>query len=316
MDRFHRLLVYLPADQPVHQVSRVADRLAKENDATVTLIDTIDVAQGIRSWGAQGVAPAMQAALEEAANDRLAQVAKLFDHVVPDATVRSGVDFVEVINQVYEGDHDMLLVGSHPRSTASARLDPTLAHLLRKCPIPVWVVDETGRSGDVVVALGPEHDSEGHALNRTLLQLGSSLSERLGVRLHVAHAWRIVGESLLLGSRVPIDRDQVSDLLRETQTGAQRLVDQAIAEVPLADGAEVHLLRGAPEEKLVTLVDELQPSVVVMGTLARKGIAGLIVGNTAERVLTTVDSSLLAVKPPWFVSPVPMPAGMLMEGLD
>lgn len=316
MDRFQRLLVYLPSDQPVHVVARTADELARQNDATVTLVDVIDVAQGVRAWGSQGLAPEMEDALNSAAAERLRQVAKLFDHVDPEIRIRSGVGFVEVINQVYEGSHDMVLVGSHPRSTASARLDPTLAHLLRKCPSPVWVVDESHRKGDVMVAVGPEYDDEARALNRTLLEMGSSLAKRLGAGLHVVHAWKVAGESLLFGSRVSITREQVDELILEAESMASDLIDLAIADVPLARGAEIHLLHGSPEQQLVDIVEKLEPGVVVMGTVARKGIAGLIVGNTAEKVLSIIDASLLAVKPPWFVSPVPPPSDLSLEGLD
>jgi nucleotide-binding universal stress UspA family protein len=41
-----------------------------------------------------------------------------------------------------------------------------------------------------------------------------------------------------------------------------------------------------------------------MGTLGRSGIPGLFIGNTAEEVLQNTRSSILAVKPPGFVSPV------------
>lgn len=316
MDRFHRLVVYLPADQPVHAVARAADELAHRNEADVTLIDVVDVAQGIRAWGSQGLAPEMQRALRSAAEDRLEEVSGLFQHVAPQIEVREGVGFVEVINQVYLGGHDMLLVGSHPRSTASARLDPTLAHLLRKCPSPVWVVDESHRHGDVMVALGPEYDDEAKTLNRTLLELGSSLANRIGVELHVVHAWKVAGESLLSGSRVSISRDDVDELISDTERMAAELVRLAIAEVPLAGDAQVHLLHGRPEEQLADIAEKLAPGVVVMGTVARKGIAGLIVGNTAERVVATIDASLLAVKPPWFVSPVPPPVEVAANGLD
>ena len=91
-------------------------------------------------------------ALRQAVEDRLNQAAQLFDHVEPEISVRRGVDFIEVINQVYESDHDMILAGSHPRANASARFDPTLAHLLRKSPVPVWVVDDNHQTGDVMVA--------------------------------------------------------------------------------------------------------------------------------------------------------------------
>ena len=41
-----------------------------------------------------------------------------------------------------------------------------------------------------------------------------------------------------------------------------------------------------------------------MGTLARTGVAGLFIGNTAETILEQLTCSVLAIKPPGFVSPV------------
>ena len=44
--------------------------------------------------------------------------------------------------------------------------------------------------------------------------------------------------------------------------------------------------------------------MLVMGTVGRSGIPGLIIGNTAEKVITSIDCSVLAVKPEHFVTPV------------
>jgi nucleotide-binding universal stress UspA family protein len=44
--------------------------------------------------------------------------------------------------------------------------------------------------------------------------------------------------------------------------------------------------------------------LLVIGTLVRTGIPGLIIGNTAEDVLNAVDCSVLTVKPPGYVSPL------------
>jgi universal stress protein E len=41
-----------------------------------------------------------------------------------------------------------------------------------------------------------------------------------------------------------------------------------------------------------------------MGTLARSGLDGYFIGNTAETVLQHVACSVLTVKPDGFVSPV------------
>jgi universal stress protein E len=41
-----------------------------------------------------------------------------------------------------------------------------------------------------------------------------------------------------------------------------------------------------------------------MGTVGRAGIAGLLIGNTAEKILHQVECSVMTVKPDGFVSPV------------
>jgi nucleotide-binding universal stress UspA family protein len=41
-----------------------------------------------------------------------------------------------------------------------------------------------------------------------------------------------------------------------------------------------------------------------MGTVARTGIPGFIMGNTAETILNQIDASVLAIKPPGFGTPV------------
>ncbi len=41
-----------------------------------------------------------------------------------------------------------------------------------------------------------------------------------------------------------------------------------------------------------------------MGTLGRSGVAGFVIGNTAERVIKALNTSLLAIKPGGFVSPI------------
>jgi nucleotide-binding universal stress UspA family protein len=41
-----------------------------------------------------------------------------------------------------------------------------------------------------------------------------------------------------------------------------------------------------------------------MGTVARTGVAGLFIGNTAEAILEQIECSVLAVKPEGFETPV------------
>jgi nucleotide-binding universal stress UspA family protein len=62
--------------------------------------------------------------------------------------------------------------------------------------------------------------------------------------------------------------------------------------------------RGTPEDVIPQFVVSKRVDLVVMGTLARAGVAGFLIGNTAERVLRKLPCSVLAVKPDGFVCPV------------
>ena len=47
--------------------------------------------------------------------------------------------------------------------------------------------------------------------------------------------------------------------------------------------------------------------LIVMGTIVRTGVAGALMGNTAEHVLDQVECSVLTIKPDGFISPVTLP---------
>lgn len=57
--------------------------------------------------------------------------------------------------------------------------------------------------------------------------------------------------------------------------------------------------------KILVYVDrdsDDQPEVIVMGSLAKAGIAGFLIGDTTERVLDRVPCSYVALRPEEFVS--------------
>ncbi|MCB1246542.1 MAG: universal stress protein [Acidimicrobiia bacterium] len=69
-------------------------------------------------------------------------------------------------------------------------------------------------------------------------------------------------------------------------------------------GGQTHLIEGSPGHALPKLAERLNINVIVMGTVARRGLSGLIMGNTAETMLRAVHCSILTVKPDGFVSPI------------
>ena len=72
--------------------------------------------------------------------------------------------------------------------------------------------------------------------------------------------------------------------------------------------ARVELKKGDPEDIIPRFVVSEGIDLVVMGTVARTGIAGFIIGNTAERLLQRLVCSVYAVKPDGFRTPVRLDA--------
>jgi nucleotide-binding universal stress UspA family protein len=68
------------------------------------------------------------------------------------------------------------------------------------------------------------------------------------------------------------------------------------------------LFHGRPELHIPQYAQQVSASVVVMGTVARTGIPGLFIGNTAEDILEQLRCGVLAIKPEHFVSPVRLEA--------
>jgi nucleotide-binding universal stress UspA family protein len=66
----------------------------------------------------------------------------------------------------------------------------------------------------------------------------------------------------------------------------------------------VHFLEGDAYEIIPRLAEEKKIDLVIMGTIARTGLPGFFMGNTAESILNQLKCSVLAIKPEGFVSPV------------
>ena len=65
-----------------------------------------------------------------------------------------------------------------------------------------------------------------------------------------------------------------------------------------------HLSWGTPWKEICQAAQRLSVDLIVLGTVGRSGIKGVLLGNTAEQVLGTCDCSILTVKPDGFVSPI------------
>ena len=139
-----------------------------------------------------------------------------------------------------------------------------------------------------------------------------SLSADSGAELHIAHAWNLPYLSLYTHRRAGIPKAVIDGHLRDEKKFHKNWLNRLMRKLAKWVGADAlgnvkrrtHLPRGTPGLEIPKLIEKLNADVVIMGTVARTGISGFVMGNTAEQILDKVTCSVLAVKPPGFVSPV------------
>jgi len=181
--------------------------------------------------------------------------------------------------------------------------------LLRKSPVPVWLCrgkESDHRSRRIAVAIDPLVTSApAKALNLRLLRVAHELAAQGDSGLDVISCWDFEYENDLRRSVwLSIPEGEITQALEGADHTHRMAIKRVIDESGIAAGFRLHRKRGKPSTIIPQFVKDEKIDMLVMGTVARTGIKGFIMGNTAEAILHTLTCSLIAFKPEGFVSPV------------
>ena len=233
--------------------------------------------------------------------------------------VKIGKKYIEVIRAVKAHKYDLLLKEVENIDWLERLFGSEDMHLLRKCPCPVLLMKKNEKSAykNIMVAIDFDDDFDKHEysyndeLNQKLLQCAISLSLSDFTTLHLVNVFDVPHSGYIsLWADQP---DKIEKELFETEYRTRQYKMNALLEaLKLNIGAELfeylspqtQLVQGTPSHQLPKLAEEINADLVIMGTVARSGIAGILIGNTAENVLSQLQCSVLAIKPRDFVSPV------------
>jgi len=209
-----------------------------------------------------------------------------------------GEPFVEIIHAVQGQGYDLVLAGTRGLANWEQFLvGGTAKRLIRKCPASVWIV-KAEHDGPPKVVLAATDFSE---VSRKAVLEGIYVAERTGAEFNLLHVIDSGDVPPDVISRIP----HGSSLEQEIQEEAQRRLDEFVKSLETTRiRVQPHLILGTPWKEIQRLVQQLSVDLIVLGTVGRTGIEGLLLGNTADKVLDHCDCSVLAVKPDGFVSPI------------
>jgi len=209
-----------------------------------------------------------------------------------------GEPFVALTHAVQAEGYDLVLAGTRGLAAWEQFLvGSTAKRLTRKCPASVWIVKaEHVGPPNVVLAATDFSDVSFKAVTE-----GLWVAEQANAEFHLLHVIDAMDVPEYLIAKIP----EGSSLRQEINEEPKKRLDAFVESLP-ADRTriQVHLSPGTAWKEVGRMALHLAADLIAMGTVGRSGIKGLLLGNTAEKVLATCDCSILTVKPDGFVSPI------------
>jgi len=197
-----------------------------------------------------------------------------------------------IINHVMNRGADLVVVGHRSRRPG---LDGLLGSISRRlvhhCPCPVWVVKEGHEGLPRSILVGTDQPP----VVRGALELGVAVARASNAMLYAIHAFQLPLDVQMEGA------EAVAEFDRETSAAARKSIKEFLEQIGGYPNARVFAGRSSPAAALLDTERSLGVDLTVLGTVSRGGLPGLIVGNTAERLLDRLSHSILAVKPADFV---------------
>jgi nucleotide-binding universal stress UspA family protein len=209
-----------------------------------------------------------------------------------EAFFERGSAYAEIVRRAETWAADLVLVGSHGHTALErALLGSVASKVARHAHCAVMVV-RSHRGRGVVLAATDLSDPSLPAVARGVEEArlrGSKLliAHALGAGLadYGADAAAFFGSSAL--PRTPDARQQAHEILGGL---LRRAAEQ------LGGAAEPLVLEGSPVASIVRAVEEHGADLLVVGTHGRTGLARLLMGSVAERLMEQAPCSVLVVR--------------------
>lgn len=197
--------------------------------------------------------------------------------------------------RVADAHHDLVVV------SPNGDIDDfsVIRSLIRSVSCPLLVLKGPLLDGNVIAAVDPDDDL---ALNIMIVSSAGGLASASQRSVHLVHAYEPHGIRMLRSiDLTALTSTRIDAFVDKAREGHRAALDDLAEKIGLDNGVELHVEVGTPLDVVARSAVELEASLVVVGAGGHSGVPPMLIGNTAERIVTTIAESTLIVKAPGFV---------------
>ncbi len=304
---FRNILVVIDSAESEQPVLNRAVDYALKHQSQLTIVDAVPEFRWAQKIVLSGEAEHLPELLAREKSERLKKLVSPIRRQGLNVKHRilMGRSSIEITKQVLRNKHDLVMKSAKGRySRQTGFLGTTAKGLLRNCPCTVWLLKpkQHGAFQHAMAAVDARPGDLDHAeLNFRILQLAIGYCTDEAIPLDVVSASGIEGDAYLGNYSLT---DEYRGMVASTRAESQQNLNLLISRFKSIPSENGHLLNGEASIEIPTYLARNHVDLLVLGTVARRGISGFFLGNTAEVILSKVECSVLAVKPAGFVSPV------------
>ena len=283
MKLLDKILVATDFRPAATQTMGMANRVAKEFDATITLLHVIpDLEHTVLTHK-----EIQEAALQEL----LAQNKKFNSEGIKttEPILDAGSVSERIIEHADNHDVNLIMMGAGDKDPHDKfPLGTNTDRVIRKSHKPVWVVKLDCES-PIKKILCPV-DLSTHS--QRALKNAIHLARNFKAQLTVLHVVEKISESYFLLKKKISEKDQEAHLQQHKDD-----VDKFLKDFDFVDVQWEKMIRiGKPEDEILAAAAELNCALTVLGTLGINAQPRFILGSVAEKIIREVPSSLITVK--------------------
>ena len=198
----------------------------------------------------------------------------------------------DIIDDVTQMQPDLLIKEiDHASVLKRALFTPLDWHLLRHCPVPVYLVGGSGLGlpRKIVAAVEvSDVESADDEFNDRIIKQACSLAMQCNAELHLLYACDISAVFL-----ADMDGLTLADLTKELRRDLEKSFLRLAGQFGVPSDRR-HFIDGHPVKVLSEFADEHNVDVIVMGRVQSHGLDKLL-GSTTEHILYQVPCCVLAV---------------------